>query len=399
LASLIFRKGLDLKHAVAGMLAENYHSALVDQIKADDFTFRSDRLTVYLAREFGFCYGVDRAVDYAYQTRERFPDRRVFLTGEIIHNPHVNEKLRAMGIEFIGHDEDAVGALGKDDVVILPAFGVTVGMLERLDKRGCTLIDTTCGSVLNVWKNVRRYAEGGYTSVIHGKVWHEETQATASQAVAYGGRYLVVLNRQEASQVCDVIRHPFTSADDAARGAFVEKFGGAASPGFEPCRDLQRIGLANQTTMLMSESLEIGEMLKAAMLERYGVSEMASHFQAFDTICSATQDRQDAVVALLRERPVDLMIVIGGYNSSNTCNLARICARSRPTFHIADPDCLVSAVEIRHRPVGAKAEVQTTQWLPTDGPLTIGLTSGASTPDNLVGAVAAKLADFARPPA
>jgi 4-hydroxy-3-methylbut-2-enyl diphosphate reductase len=397
LASLIFRKGLDLKHAVAGMLAENYHSALIEQIKTDNFTFRSGRLTVHLAREFGFCYGVDRAVDYAYQTRERFPDRRVFLTGEIIHNPHVNEKLRAMGIEFLSHDEDAVDALGQDDVVILPAFGVTVGTLQRLDKRGCTLIDTTCGSVLNVWKNVRRYAEGGYTSVIHGKVWHEETQATASQAVAYGGRYLVVLDRQEASRVCDVIRD--AAAGDAGRDAFIARFGGAASPGFEPGRDLLRIGLANQTTMLMSESLEIGEMLKAAMLERWGAAGLESHFQAFDTICSATQDRQDAVVALLRDQPVDLMIVIGGYNSSNTCNLARICAQSRPTFHIADPECLVSALEIRHRPVGAKAEVPATSWLPPDGPVTIGLTSGASTPDNLVGAVVARLADFARPPA
>jgi 4-hydroxy-3-methylbut-2-enyl diphosphate reductase len=397
LASLIFRKGLDLKHAVAGMLAENYHSALVEQIKTDDFTFRSGRLTVHLAREFGFCYGVDRAVDYAYQTRERFPDRRVFLTGEIIHNPHVNEKLRAMGIEFIGQDAHAVDALGNDDVVILPAFGVTVDMLQRLDKRGCTLIDTTCGSVLNVWKNVRRYAEGGYTSVIHGKVWHEETQATASQAVAYGGRYLVVLDRHEAARVCDVIRSPRADRDDSS--AFVEKFGGAASPGFEPERDLQRIGLANQTTMLMSESLEIGEMLKLAMLERYGASEIHSHFQAFDTICSATQDRQDAVVALLREQPVDLMIVIGGYNSSNTCNLARICAQSRPTFHIADPDCLVSADEIRHRPVGSKTEVPATPWLPAGGPISIGLTSGASTPDNLVGAIVAKLADYSQRPA
>ena len=380
------------------MLAENYHSALVEQIKTDNFTFRSGRLTVHLAREFGFCYGVDRAVDYAYQTRERFPDRRVFLTGEIIHNPHVNEKLRAMGIEFIGHDEAALDALGQDDVVILPAFGVTVGTLQHLDKRGCTLIDTTCGSVLNVWKNVRHYAEGGYTSVIHGKVWHEETQATASQAVAYGGRYLVILDRQEAARVCDVIRQSSAGIGNAGREAFVEKFGRAASPGFEPGRDLQRIGLANQTTMLMSESLEIGEMLKAAMLERYGPSEMESHFQAFDTICSATQDRQDAVVALLREQPVDLMIVIGGYNSSNTCNLARICAQSRPAFHIADPDCLVSALEIRHRPVGSKAEVPATNWLPASGPVTIGLTSGASTPDNLVGAVVAKLADFARLP-
>ena len=383
-----------MKHAVAGMLADNYHSALVEQIKADDFTFRSGRLTVHLAREFGFCYGVDRAVDYAYQTRKRFPDRRVFLTGEIIHNPHVNEKLRAMGIEFMGHDDSSINALGPDDVVILPAFGVTVGMLERLDRRGSTLIDTTCGSVLNVWKNVRRYAEGGYTSVIHGKVWHEETQATASQAVTYGGRYLVVFNRDETSRICDIIRRP-DPLDDAGRAAFAERFGGAVSPGFDPARDLQRIGLANQTTMLMSESLEIGEMLRAAMLERHGADALGAHYQAFDTICSATQDRQDAVVTLLESQPVDLVIVIGGYNSSNTCNLARICADSRPTFHIADPDCLISASEIRHRPVGAKAESTTMSWLPAAGPVRIGLTSGASTPDNLVGSVVARLAEFA----
>jgi 4-hydroxy-3-methylbut-2-en-1-yl diphosphate reductase len=398
LASLIFRKGLDLKHAVAGMLSQNYHSQLVEQIKADDFTFRADRLTIHLAREFGFCYGVDRAVDYAYQTRERFPDRRVFLTGEIIHNPHVNEKLRAMGIEFTGHDEHDLDALDRDDVVILPAFGVTVGMLQRLDRRGCTLIDTTCGSVLNVWKNVRRYAEGGYTSIIHGKVWHEETQATASQAVSYGGRYLVVFDRAETEQICDVIRGA-TPLDEAGKRAFSERFGRAVSPGFAPERDLQRIGLANQTTMLMSESLEIGEMLKAAMIERHGTQGLDAHFQAFDTICSATQDRQDAVVDLLRSRDVDFMIVIGGYNSSNTCNLARICAQSRPTFHIADPDCLVSAAAIRHRPVGSKTEVSTASWLPAAGPVTIGLTSGASTPDNLVGAVVARLAEFARPSA
>jgi 4-hydroxy-3-methylbut-2-enyl diphosphate reductase len=397
-ASLIFRKGLDLKHAVAGMLADNYHSELVERIKTDDFTFRSGRLTVHLAREFGFCYGVDRAVDYAYQTRERFPDRRVFLTGEIIHNPHVNAKLKAMGIEFMGHDDASVDALGKGDVVILPAFGVTVKMLERLDRRGCTLIDTTCGSVLNVWKNVRRYAEGGYTSIIHGKVWHEETQATASQAVAYGGRYLVVLDRAETEHVCDVIRGLGPLEAETLAG-FSQRFASAASPGFDPDRDLRRVGVANQTTMLMSESLEIGEMLRAAMLERHGAAALDAHFQAFDTICSATQDRQDAVVALLQSRPIDLMIVIGGYNSSNTCNLARICAKSQPTFHIAEPECLVSAVEIRHRPVGAKSETATAGWLPASGPVTIGLTSGASTPDNLVGAAVARLAALTGPAA
>src|SRR3954468_9326263 len=386
--SLIFRKGLDLKDAVAGALADSYHSALVEQVKAEDYTHRAGRLTLHLAREFGFCYGVDRAVDYAYQTRERFPDRHVFLTGEIIHNPHVNDKLRTMGIRFLSDAHEKDHALGSDDVVILPAFGVTVAMLEELDRRGCTLIDTTCGSVLNVWKNVRRYAEGGYTSIIHGKVWHEETQATASQAVQYGGKYLVVFDRAETEIVCDYIR------GRGDRDGFLKRFENAVSPGFDPERDLDRIGLANQTTMLMTESLEIGEMIRAAMHDRYGDAARADHYQAFDTICSATQDRQDAVVALLREKPVDLMIVIGGYNSSNTANLARICAASRPTFHIADPDCLVSRDAIRHRPVGSKAEVVTSGWLPAAGAISIGLTSGASTPDNLVGAAIAKLEAF-----
>src|SRR4051812_35904087 len=217
--SLVFRKGLDLKHAVAGMLAENYHSALVDRIKTEAFTYRAGRLTLHLAREFGFCYGVDRAVDYAYQTRERFPDRGVFLTGEIIHDPHVNEKLRAMGVQFLSDDAGAVDRLTRDDVVILPAFGVTVAMLERLDRRGCTLVDTTCGSVLNVWKNVRRYAEGGYTSIIHGKVWHEETQATASQAVQYGGKYLVVFDRAETDLICAFIRRGGDTGDLTRRFA------------------------------------------------------------------------------------------------------------------------------------------------------------------------------------
>jgi len=239
-----------------------------------------------------------------------------------------------------------------------------------------------------VWKNVRRYAEGGYTSVIHGKVWHEETQATASQAVEHGGRYLVLFNDAEAQVVCDYIRE---GRDPAA---LLERFPNAVSADFNPERDLQRIGLANQTTMLMSESLGIEKMLRAAMTDRYGEGDLGQHFQAFDTICSATQDRQDAVVALLRETPVDLMIVIGGYNSSNTCNLARICAVSGPTFHIADPDCLVSPGEIRHRPVGLKTEVTSSGWLPSSGPISIGLTSGASTPDNLVGDVVLKLAQF-----
>ena len=388
--SLVFRKGLDLKDAVAAELNQNYYSALVQQIKADDFQYHAGRLTIHLAREFGFCYGVDRAVDYAYQTRERFPDRRVFLTGEIIHNPHVNDRLRRKGIQFLSDADDERTPLGPDDVVVLPAFGVTTAEMQRFTVIGCVMVDTTCGSVLNVWKNVKRYAQDGFTSVIHGKVWHEETQATASQALTFpDGRFLVVLNLEETNEVCDYIRR------GGDRDRFLSRFRDAVSPGFNPDRDLEHVGLANQTTMLMSESLEVQELFRQAMTDRHGAEALSSRFRAFDTICSATQDRQDAVVVLLRDKPVDLMIVIGGYNSSNTCNLARMCAEKVPTFHIADPDCLESADAIRYRPAGGKSEVRATGWLPTGRDLSVGLTSGASTPDNQVGTTVRRLAELA----
>jgi 4-hydroxy-3-methylbut-2-enyl diphosphate reductase len=391
-ASVIFRKGLDLKHEVAATLAERYHSDLVASIKEHDYCYAAGRLTIHLAREFGFCYGVDRAVDYAYQARRRFPNRPVVLTGEIIHNPHVNAQLRAQGIRFLTDPEESLEALTPNDVVILPAFGVTIELLQQLERRGRTLVDTTCGSVLNVWKNVRRYAADGFTSIIHGKYWHEETRATASQARSGGdGHYLVVLNRDEAERACRYIR------GEGDRGTFLSSFEHAISPGFNPDVHLQRIGCANQTTMLSSESLQIGEMFRSAMRERYGDDGVQQRFRAFDTICSATQDRQDAVAALLEAQTLDLMIVIGGYNSSNTCNLARICEPRLPTYHIAEPDCLTSAAEIRHKPVGAHEEQLSTGWLPAAGPLKIGLTSGASTPDNLVGTAVRRLDDLCNP--
>jgi 4-hydroxy-3-methylbut-2-enyl diphosphate reductase len=392
---LIFRKGLDLKAAVPDELARAYHSTIVDRVKEGDFRLTSGRLTLHLAREFGFCYGVDRAVDYAYQARRRFPDRRVFLTGEIIHNPHVNDRLRASGIRFLSDPGEHSDDLGPDDVVILPAFGVTVAEMLLYQARGCSLVDTTCGSVLNVWKNVARFAQDGFTALIHGKVHHEETRATASQALKHpAGRYLVVLDQAQAHVVCEYIR------GRGDRAAFMRLFADAVSPGFDPDRDLDRVGCANQTTMLMSESLEIEQMLRRVMTDRYGEAGLADHFRAFDTICSATQERQDAVLALLDETPLDLMIVVGGYNSSNTCNLARICAERVRTFHIADSACLASPDEVRHRPIGAPStagvqEITTREWLPPAGPLSIGLTAGASTPNNIVGEVVAALARYA----
>ena len=391
----IFRKGLALKHDVADALARDYHSQLIDKVKDQGFRLVEGRLTVHLAHEFGFCYGVDRAVDYAYQTRKRFPDRNVFLTGEIIHNPQVNGRLREAKVRFLSDPGESMDQLGPNDVVILPAFGVTISDLEQLDRQGCTLVDTTCGSVLNVWKNVRQYARDGYTAVIHGKAHHEETRATASQALGVtGGRYLVILNRAQTALVCDLIR------GKTSRERFMATVGDVCSPGFDPDRDLRRVGLANQTTMLMAESIEIGEMIREAMADRYGVSALADHYRAFGTICSATQDRQDAVQRLLNERQFDLAMVIGGYNSSNTRNLARICAKRVTTYHIADPSCLVSTSELRHRPSDAEAAraapEQTTarDWLPPRGSVTIAVTAGASTPDNIVGAVIDKLVAF-----
>jgi 4-hydroxy-3-methylbut-2-en-1-yl diphosphate reductase len=376
-----FQRGFNLKDVVGPILAKSYRSPVVERLKQFDFAARAGGVTLRLAREFGFCYGVDRAVEYAYETRERFPERRIFLPGEIIHNPEVNARLAALGIRSLPDTRDPAGRyadVSPDDVVILPAFGVPVGEMTHLRAKGCVLVDTTCGSVLNVWKNVRRFAHDGFTAVVHGKYYHEETRATVSVARAeHDGHYLCVLNQAETELVCDFIR------GRRSAGELLDGFRHAASPGFDPGRDLQRIGLANQTTMLMSESLAIQAMLRAAMRERYGEAALERRFRNFDTICSATQDRQDAVLQLLEDGGLDLMIVIGGYNSSNTQALARICSERLPTFHISGPD-RIDGASIHHRPPGRHEEETTRGWLPA-GAVVVGFTAGASTPNNVVG--------------
>jgi len=379
-----FQKGFNLKEVVRPVLARSYHSRVVERLVELGHAAKAGEITLRLAREFGFCYGVDRAVEYAYETREKFPDRRIFLCGEIIHNPEVNSRLQALGITILPDHrtpQERYTEVREEDVVILPAFGVPVVEMQYLRAKGCILVDTTCGSVLNVWKNVHRYAREGFTAVIHGKHYHEETKATASQTLTYpGGQYLCVRDREEAAVVCGFIR------GEVAASSLLERFRVAVSPGFDPERDLLRIGLANQTTMLMSESLEIQEMVRSAMRERYGEEALGERFRAFDTICSATQDRQDAVKLLL-EDSVDLAVVIGGYNSSNTNHLAALCAGRVPTYHVEDSACLrPEARTIRHKPVGAHEEATVVDWLPA-GALTVGVTAGASTPNNKVGEV------------
>jgi 4-hydroxy-3-methylbut-2-en-1-yl diphosphate reductase len=377
-----FRKGFGLKNEIAGRLTADYHSSIVEALKANEYQLQVGPLTFRLAREFGFCYGVDRAVEYAYETRTKFPDRRLFLVGEIIHNPHVNQKLAQMGITLLGHranGEFDFGEVTPEDVVIMPAFGVTIGDFERLRAIGCVLVDTTCGSVLNVWKRVESYARDGYTAIIHGKHYHEETKATASQVMKHpGGRYLVVFDMNEARLICDFIEHGGGVAQLEAR------FGQAVSPGFDFERDLTRVGLANQTTMLSGESLAIAEQVRQSVIRRYGAEALDQHFRSFDTICSATQERQDAVLSLLEGR-LDIMVVVGGYNSSNTCHLAALVAQHGvPTYHIEDAEGVdVGTGDIRHQPVGCKVEMVSVGWL--EGASTIGITAGASTPNNKVG--------------
>jgi 4-hydroxy-3-methylbut-2-enyl diphosphate reductase len=382
-----FQKGFNLKGVVGPVLTQNYHSQVVERLKQLGHAARAGELVLRLAREFGFCYGVDRAVEYAYETREQFKDRRIFLSGEIIHNPDVNGRIEKLGIHILpekGDPAERYSAIRADDVVILPAFGVPVAEMEFLRAQGCVLVDTTCGSVLNVWKNVHKYAREGFTAVIHGKHYHEETKATASQALTHaGGHYLCIRDRAESEVVAAFIRGQVGAAE------VVVRFAHAASPGFEPERDLARIGLANQTTMLMTESLEVQEMLRAAMRDRYGEAELKERFRAFDTICSATQDRQDAVLKMLDGGGLDVMVVIGGYNSSNTQALARICEQRLPTYHISGPEKLDGS-RIQHRPVGGHEEVARKAWLP-DGPVAVGLTAGASTPNNVVGEVVLKV--------
>jgi 4-hydroxy-3-methylbut-2-en-1-yl diphosphate reductase len=383
-----FRKGFGLKGEIAGQLTADYHSAVVDAVRNHDYHLTVGPLTFRLAREFGFCYGVDRAVEYAYETRSKFPDRRLFLVGEIIHNPHVNQKLRDMGITILEHGtggEFDFSEISPDDAVIMPAFGVTMRDFERLREIGCVLVDTTCGSVLNVWKRVESYARDGFTAIIHGKHYHEETKATASQVMKHpGGRYLVVFDMAEARMLCDFIEGRGELA------ALEARFRQAASPGFDFARDLTRVGLANQTTMLSGESLAIAGEVRKSIIVRYGEAAVAEHFRSFDTICSATQERQDAVLGLLRE-PLDLMVVVGGYNSSNTCHLAALVhLHGVPAYHIEDANAIDTATgTIRHQPIGSKTEAVAADWL---GPSKIiGITAGASTPNNKVGETIARI--------
>lgn len=368
------RKGFGHEAEVATQLQSEYQSDLIQEIRANNYRLQRGNVTILLAESFGFCWGVERAVAMAYETRQHFPTEKIWITNEIIHNPSVNQRLREMQVGFIEVEkgEKNFSVVESGDVVILPAFGASVQEMQLLNDKNCKIVDTTCPWVSKVWNTVEKHKKKDYTSIIHGKYNHEETVATSS----FADKYLVVLNMKEAEYVADYI------LNGGSREEFLEKFSRSYSAGFDPDKDLVQIGIANQTTMLKSETEQIGKLFEHTMLKKYSPDQLNEHFQSFNTICDATQERQDAMFGLVEEK-LDLMVVIGGFNSSNTTHLQEISVeRNIPSYHIDCAERIGSGNTVEHKPLHKDLEV-TENWLP-DGEIVVGVTSGASTPDKVV---------------
>ncbi|MDP8965419.1 MAG: 4-hydroxy-3-methylbut-2-enyl diphosphate reductase [Cyanobacteriota bacterium] len=368
------RKGFGHEAEVATQLQSEYQSKLIQEIRENNYRLQRGDVTIRLAEAFGFCWGVERAVAMAYETRQHFPTERIWMTNEIIHNPSVNQRLQEMQVQFIPviAAQKDFSVVGAGDVVILPAFGASVQEMQLLNHKNCKMIDTTCPWVSKVWNTVEKHKKKDYTSIIHGKYKHEETVATSS----FAGKYLIVLNMKEAEYIADYI------LNGGNRDEFLAKFSRACSVGFDPDRDLEQIGIANQTTMLKSETEQIGKLFERTMMKKYGPSELNDHFQNFNTICDATQERQDAMLGLVEEK-LDLMVVIGGFNSSNTTQLQQIAIeRGIPSYHIDSADRIGTGNQVEHKPLHRDLEVKE-NWLPS-GSIVVGITSGASTPDKVV---------------
>lgn len=360
-------------------VANHFKSSIVEKLKSNGGVISIDETTIRLAKQFGFCYGVERAIDLAYAARRVFPDDRVFLIGEIIHNPEVNRQLEEMDITSLPWQEmnEQYDALTAEDVVIVPAFGAPISFMDKVESQGCRIVDTTCGDVMKVWKRVRGFAKGGITSIIHGKACHEETRATASRAegIDGNGNFLIVLTLADVDFVCDFI------VGGGDKEEFMVRFEGAMSSGFDPNQHLENVGVANQTTMLKSETEEIQRRVEAAIVTRDGTS---GAFSVFDTICGATQERQDALFEMLRES-MDMLLVVGGYNSSNTTHLVEIGEKELPTFFIRSADCIISLEEIVHFDLNERSEISGySDVFKKSDPVVIGITAGASCPNNLI---------------
>lgn len=378
-------QGFGQTETVASEMRSQYESTLIQKIRANNNQLVQGEVTIHLAESFGFCWGVERAVAMAYEARAHFPEQRIWITNEIIHNPEVNEQLKAMNVQFVElvDGKKDFSNVGEGDVIILPAFGASVQEMKLLHDKGCTIVDTTCPWVSKVWNTVEKHKKKEFTSIIHGKYKHEETVATSS----FAGTYLVVLNLAEAEYVANYILH------GGSREEFMAKFANAHSDGFDPDKDLDAVGIANQTTMLKGETEQIGKLFERTLLKKYGPTELNDHFHSFNTICDATQERQDAMFSLV-DADIDLMVVIGGFNSSNTTHLQEIAVeRGIPSFHIDSAVRVGPGNQVEHKPLHREELTVEKDWLPA-GKISVGVTSGASTPDRAVQEVIEKIFDI-----
>jgi 4-hydroxy-3-methylbut-2-enyl diphosphate reductase len=371
----------------------SYRSPLVDSLRASGRELKSGRITIRLAEKLGFCWGVDRAVAMVWDALRRNPGRRLWLLNQIIHNPKVNEDFQKNGVRFVfGRYAEPGGfeRVQREDLVIIPAFSAEVEHLQRMQQIGCEVVDTTCPWVEKPHRRVVKYIEDGFTTLIHGQPGHDETRATCSLVDSRNGRWIVLRDLDDADALSSFLRGEQTPAEFKAR------FGGAWSAGFDPARDLERVGMVNQTTMLASESREVAQRVAAAIRARDAARAGAASFRDFDTICPATQDNQDAVIELTQAATPDLFIVLGGYDSSNTANLLRAARARLGSFHVQDA-ASIEAGAIRHRDPKSGRETATREWLPA-GDLVVGVSAGASTPDTELAEVIRRLCAAAGAP-
>jgi len=350
-------------------------------------------VVVLLARHFGFCFGVENAIEIAYQTLEAHEGERVFFLSEMIHNPDVNQDLESRGVRFLftpsGEQLVDWDSLVETDIVVVPAFGTTVEIQEALSARGIDAYtyNTTCPFVEKVWKRSAELGDADFTVVVHGKAKHEETRATVSHSIR-NAKTMVVRDVEEAETLCKVI------TGEADRDTFDRVFGDKCSEGFDPVVDLARVGVVNQTTMLAAETHEISEMIRAALAARYGEDQIAEHFaDTSDTLCYATNENQNATYTLV-DTAADLSLVVGGYNSSNTSHIVELCEEKMPTYFVKNADEIVSADEIHHFDLRKREIVKAEGWLPSSRPLTIALTCGASCPDSVVEGVLLRVLSY-----